>query len=200
MEDVRSAVMFAVSIGVLGTIVVAQGTPVPQPFPGSGSTSRPAQPPSAPAPQTPAPQTQAPQPVAQPPVTPPPTASTPRASSPQPQGAIANVPLYPTAEYLETIDAGAGQHYVLYGTNLPFIELLAFYRTTLKTGGRELVKTPATYQFDLGRFQDDRMAYPPSVVIKDYTWNNSPGYLFVAGTTEKRYKTIIQIVAPGPVP
>ena len=49
-------------------------------------------------------------------------------------------------------------------------------------------------QFDLGRFDDDTMAFPPSVVVKDYTWNNSPGYLHVAGTTEKRYQTIIQIV------
>jgi hypothetical protein len=114
--------------------------------------------------------------------------------------ALANVPLYPTAEYLETVDAGAGQQYVIYGTNVSFAELLAYYRTTLKTGGRELFKTPATHQFDLGRFQDDRMAYPPSIVLKDYTWNNSPGYLFVSGTTEKRYRTIIQIVAPGPTP
>jgi hypothetical protein len=40
------------------------------------------------------------------------------------------------------------------------------------------------------------MAYPPSVVIKDYTSSNSPGYLHVSGTVEKRFKTIIQIVAP----
>ena len=53
-------------------------------------------------------------------------------------------------------------------------------------------------QFDLGRFRDDTMAYPPSVVVKDYTWGldgqRSDGYLFVNGTTEKRYRTIIQIV------
>jgi hypothetical protein len=38
------------------------------------------------------------------------------------------------------------------------------------------------------------MAYPPSVVVKDYTWNGGTGYLAVSGTTEKRYRTIIQIV------
>ena len=38
------------------------------------------------------------------------------------------------------------------------------------------------------------MAYPPSVVVKDYTWNASEGYLHVSGTTSTRYKTIIQIV------
>ena len=39
------------------------------------------------------------------------------------------------------------------------------------------MKLPAMQQFDLGRFDEDAMAYPPSVVVKDYTWNNSPGYL-----------------------
>ena len=33
---------------------------------------------------------------------------------------------------------------------------------------------------DLGRFQEDTMAYPPSVVVKDYTWNGQAGYLHVA--------------------
>ena len=50
------------------------------------------------------------------------------------------------------------------------------------------------HQFDLGRFQEQTMAYPPSVVVKDYTWNGSEGYLHVSGTTSTRYKTIIQIV------
>jgi hypothetical protein len=53
---------------------------------------------------------------------------------------------------------------------------------------------PPMQQFDLGRFQEESMAYPPSVVVKDYTWNGSEGYLFVVGVQEKRYKTIIQIV------
>lgn len=194
MRDVRRVAMFAASTVVVSMSVFAQGTPVPQPFPGSGSTTRP--PVTAPAPAAPPPTAT---PATQPPAAPQ-TAVAPIRPSPQPQGAISGVPLYPTAEYLETIDAGAGQQYVIYGTNLSFAELVAYYRTTLKTGGRELYKTPATHQFDLGRFQDDRMVYPPSVVIKDYTWNNSPGYLFVSGTTEKRYRTIIQIVAPGPTP
>jgi hypothetical protein len=106
------------------------------------------------------------------------------------------VPVYPSAEYLETFDAGSGQKYVLFGTNLAFADTLAYYRTVLKNGGREIYRTPATHQFDLGRFEENRMAYPPSVVIKDYTSNNSPGYLHVSGTVEKRFKTIIQIVPP----
>jgi hypothetical protein len=40
------------------------------------------------------------------------------------------------------------------------------------------------------------MAFPPSVVVKDYTWNGGQGFLAVSGTTERRYRTIIQIVPP----
>jgi len=189
MRDVEKVAMFVAAVAVAGTAVFAQGAPVPQPFPGSGSSTRPPAtapaPPAAPPPATTSRPSAAPQ-------------EEPTRSPAQPQGAIPGVPVYPTAEYLETIDAGSGQQYVIYGANLPFADLLAYYRATLRTGGRELYKTPATHQFDLGRFQNDRMVYPPSIVIKDYTWNNSPGYLFVSGTTEKRYQTIIQIVAPGP--
>jgi hypothetical protein len=106
------------------------------------------------------------------------------------------VPIYPTADYLDTVPAGSGQNYYLFGTNASFAEIVAYYRTTLKNGGREIYRTPGTYQFDLGRFNDDRMVYPPSVVIKDYSGDT--GYLFVSGTSEKRYPTIIQIVPAGP--
>lgn len=166
-----------------GLAVGAQTVPVPtpRPFPGSGGAS--STPTATPKPADPAPQVQ-------PAVAAPPSAPAPAAA--------AGVPVYPTAEYLDTFDAGSGQQYVLYGTNVGFAEIVSYYRTVLKTGGRELFKTPATHQFDLGRFQEDRMAYPPSVVVKDYTWNNSPGYPVVSGATEKRFKTIIQIVAPGP--
>jgi hypothetical protein len=106
--------------------------------------------------------------------------------------------VYPTADFLEESDAGRGQKYVLYGTDAPFETIVTYYRQTLKTGGRELYRTPAMQQFDLGRFQDDRMAYPPSVVVKDYSTGDPAGYLFVDGVTERRYRTIIQIVPPPP--
>jgi hypothetical protein len=106
-------------------------------------------------------------------------------------------PVYPTAEYLEDVDAGGGQRYYLYGTDAAFAEIVSYYRTVLKNGGREIYRIPAVHQFDLGRFDDNRMVYPPSVVIKDYAGGTTPGYLHVAGTTEKRFRTIIQIVPPG---
>jgi hypothetical protein len=40
------------------------------------------------------------------------------------------------------------------------------------------------------------MTFQPSVVVKDYTWNNQDGYLYVNGTKQEHFKTIIQIVPP----
>lgn len=124
----------------------------------------------------------------------------PSAVPPQAANAVdpqtAGVPIYPGAEFLESYDAGQGQRFYLYGTNTPYADIVQYYKMTLKSSGRELFKAPAMQQFDLGRFQDDAMAYPPSVVVKDYTWMDAPGYLHVSGTTETRYKTIIQIVPP----
>ena len=111
---------------------------------------------------------------------------------------LGDIPVYPTAEYLDSFDAGQGQTYHLYGTTQPYESIVAYYRTVLDTGGREIYSAPAMRQFDLGRYDEDRMAYPPSVVVKDYAWNGSSGYLHVAGTTEVRYRTIIQVVPPDP--
>ena len=104
------------------------------------------------------------------------------------------MPIYPASQFLEVIDAGKGQQFHLYGTDAAFSEIVSYYKTTLKNGGRVLFQAPMMHQFDLGRYQEETMAYPPSVVIKDYTWNGSEGYLHVSGGTSKRYKTIIQIV------
>lgn len=123
-------------------------------------------------------------------------ASTPEAPPPQaPLDAALGAPMYPAAVFLETIDAGkGGQQYHLYGTDAPYADIVNYFKTTLKQGGRTIFQAPAMHQFELGRFQDDTMAYPPSIVVKDYTWNGSEGYLHAAGTTQKRYRTIIQVV------
>jgi hypothetical protein len=108
------------------------------------------------------------------------------------------VPIYPTAEYLATYDAGMGQRYVLFGSDDSFETIVAYYKQGLKNGGRTIYEAPAVQQWDLGRFQDERMAYPPSVVVKDYSTRTPAGYLFVKGTREKRYRTVIQVVPPPP--
>ena len=126
-----------------------------------------------------------------------PGAASPQAASPTPTptpSAADALPIYPASQFLEVLDAGKGQQFHLYGTDAPFAEIVAYYKTTLKNSGRVLFQGPLMHQFDLGRFQEQSMAYPPSVVVKDYTWNGSEGYLHVSGTTSTRYKTIIQIV------
>ena len=110
---------------------------------------------------------------------------------------VGNAPVYPAAERLDEFDAGRGQRFVIFGTNLPYEDIVNYYKATLSNNGREIFREPAMQQFELGRFDDDSMAYPPSVVVKDYSWGGSAGYLHIDGTTEKRYRTIIQIVV-GP--
>ena len=52
--------------------------------------------------------------------------------------------------------------------------------------------------FDVGRFREESMAFPPSVTIKDYVWGGTGGYLNPArGAQPQRFPTIIQIV-PAP--
>jgi hypothetical protein len=154
--------------------------PAPKPFPqpGQPTTSNPASKPPAPAP------TQTPAQVAAP------------AIPGVPTEASLGVPPYPTSEFLGSYDAGRGQRLYLFGSNMGFIDVVAFYKNTMKTGGREVFRAPATQQFDFPgvKWVEETMALVPGVVVKDYTWNGSDGYLFVAGTTEKRFKTIIQIV------
>ena len=147
--------------------------PVPKPFPGSTTPATPpAKPNEAPAPP-------------------------PAPAAPSPQ-VLAGAPLYPAADFLDTYDAGRGQKYFIYGTNAPYLDIINYYRQQLGGGGRELFRAPPMQQFDLGRFDEQTMAYPPSVVVKDYAWNGAAGYLFISGTTEKRYRTIIQIVPALP--
>jgi hypothetical protein len=165
----------------LASSLTAQQPPAPQPFPRSGGGGPP---PAAPAPpsQVPAP------PVA-------------AAAAPgQPTDAALGLPglVSPTAEFLKSFEIGRGQRCYLFGTNAPFAEMLAYYRQVLKDGGRELTRAPAMQQFDLGRFQEQTMAYPPSVVVKDYAFGTTEGYLQVDGTRQRRFKTVIQIVPmPG---
>lgn len=128
-----------------------------------------------------------------------PAAGAPNPAGPQTQPAPVDATLgtvmYPAAVFLETIDAGkGGQQYHLYGTDAPYVDIVNYFKATLKQGGRTLFQTPAMHQFELGRFREETMAYPPSVVVKDYLWNGSEGYLHVSGTTQRRYRTIIQVV------
>jgi hypothetical protein len=120
------------------------------------------------------------------------------ATTSEPSEATLGVPIYPGAQFLVSYDAGRGQRYYLFGTNTPFADMVAYYRTLLKQRGELVFEAPATHMFEIGRFREETMAFPPSVTIKDYTWGGSQGYLNPKrGAKPARFATIIQIV---PVP
>ena len=87
---------------------------------------------------------------------------------------LGGVPVYPSAVYLGSYDAGRGQRFHLYGVTLPYLEAVNFYRTALKVKGDELFESPPTHQFDLGRYRESDVSFPPSVTVKDYTWAAPP--------------------------
>jgi len=153
----------------------------PQPFPKVA-------PPNAPPPNAPPPATQSP---ARPTVQPPGAVD----SKAVPTEATLGVQIYPGAEYLTSFNAGQGQRYYLFGTNAGFVEIVNYYRTALKQKGELVYESPGVHQFDIGRFREESMAFPPSVTVKDYTWGGSAGYLNPKrGAQPARFKTIIQIV------
>ena len=152
----------------------------PQPFPKVGPPSQPQ--PSSPAPQAPV------QPAVQ---------QAPADPNAPPSEAALGAPVYPGAEYLTSYDAGQGQRYYLYGTNAGFVEIVNYYKTVLKQRGELVYEAPGVHQYDIGRFSEETMAFPPSVTVKDYTWGGSAGYLNPKrGKQPARFKTIIQIVPP----
>lgn len=212
MRSWRSVLIAGVALtGMLGTTLPASGQtqsgqiPVPRPFP---QPSQPSQPPSTTAPPgKPAgpPASGTPATAIRPDQLPPPAPPSldPAGPSVRPTDQQLGVTVYPAAEFIDSYDAGRGQRIYLFGTNATFADIVAYYRNTLRDGGHELFKTPTAMQeFDLGKFRDDTMSLPPSLVVKDYSVTpdgvRSDGYLAVDGTREKHFKTVIQIV-PAPV-
>ncbi len=189
-----------VAFAVLGVVLAAparaqQTQPVPQPFPRPGTSApRPSEPapaqPARPAPAQPAP--------VQPPSTAKPIPLPSATTEPAPDQAMLGAPVYPGAQFLGSFDAGKGQRYYLFGTNTSYAEIVAYYRAYLKQGGDEVFDDPPIYIFEMGRYREEAMVYPPGVTVKDYAFNGAPGYLFVKpGAASQRFKTIIQVV---PVP
>lgn len=107
--------------------------------------------------------------------------------------------LYPGAQFLGSFDAGRGQRFYLFGTTGSFTDIVAFYRTVLKQKGDLVFDAPATHQFDVGRFREDTMAFPPGVTIKDFQSQISEGYPNPKlGAQPARFPTVIQIVPVVP--
>ena len=105
------------------------------------------------------------------------------------------VPIYPNAQFIASYDAGRGQRYYLFGSDAAFPVLVKYYQSVLKSKGNLVFDAPAVHMFEVGRFREEAMAFPPGVTIKDYTWNGSAGYMNPRpGATPERFSTIIQIV------
>lgn len=162
---------------------------VPQPFPkpstpnGGGSTS---------SPQSTRPTTPPPPSTSSPATTPAPAASA-AAVQDAPSEGVLGAPIFKGAQFLASYDAGQGQRYYLFGTSSSFAEVVAYYRTALRQRGDLVFEEPATHMFEIGRFREESMAFPPGVTVKDYTWGNLKGYPNPKGQPE-RFPTVIQMV------
>jgi len=168
-------------VSLLLVAALAQQPPAPQPFPRTGSQqpARPAPPPSQPS--TPAP--------------PPAAAKAPTAEESGPGESQLGVQIYPGAQFLASYDAGRGQRYYLFGTTASFLDVVTFYRNVLKQRGELIFDAPATHQFDIGRFREETMAFPPSVTVKEFQSQVSQGYPNPRPNAEPaRFPTVIQIV------
>ena len=105
-------------------------------------------------------------------------------------------PIYPAAQFITSYDAGRQQRYYLFGTAVGFEAMVRYYANLLRERGNRVFDEPPTHIFEVGRFREREMAFPPSVTVKDYAWNGSEGYLNPAGGD--RFRTIIQIVPSPP--
>lgn len=173
----RDAILMTAMLA-LASSVLAQ---TPQPFPRAGTQ------PAAPARQAPPPA---------PPVSP---AQAVPADPNSPTEIALGFPIYPTAQFIASYDAGRGQRYYVFGATSPFTELVAYYRTQLKEKGNQVFDQPLTHMFEVGRFREESMAFPPGVTIKDWTGGGSQGYPNPKpGAQPARFPTIIMIVPAPP--
>jgi hypothetical protein len=105
------------------------------------------------------------------------------------------VPIYPGAQFIASYDAGRGQRYYIFGSAAPFVDLVTYYRNALKQKGELVYDIPATHEFDVGKYREETMAFPPGVTIKDFQSDVSEGYPNPKpGGQPPRFKSIIQIV------
>jgi len=183
-------------LAALLMIGVSASGQTPQPFPRPTTPAPPgtSAPAPAPAPIPEAPAREAPVPEAPPEARPAP----PPADSDAPTEATLGFPIYPTARFIASYDAGRAQRYYIFGTTAPFDDLVVYYRNLLSERGNQVFDEPPTHMFEVGRFRDETMAFPPGVTIKDWTWGGSSGYPNPApGAEPARFPSIIMIV---PVP
>ena len=171
----------------------------PQPPPAAPNAKAPAKPGTT----TPPPVSK--QPAAQPRTPPPAAAPAARVASAveeaPPLSCQVGAPILAGARYLTAYDAGMGQSYCLYGSTQAFADVVSYYRTVLKDRGELVFDAPATHMFEVGRFRESDVAFPPGVTVKDYTFGGSPGYTNpTPGGAPAFFPTVIQIVPPPTAP
>ncbi len=164
----------------------------PQPFPRPPSSGQGGTPP---APQQPPPQ----QPAPQQPAKPAPATARDAADPAAPTEAMLGFVIYPSAQFIASYDGGRGQRFYLFGTTARFDEVVEFYRPVLKERGNLVFEEPPTHMFEVGRFRDETMAFPPGVTVKDYTWGGSKGYPNPRRPPNpERFPTVVMIVPAPP--
>jgi len=165
-----------VCVAACASIAAGVAGQAPQPFPRSNRVT----------------QSAGPAPEAQPPA---------KAEPDGPSEADLGMPIYPAARFLTSYTAGRGQRYYLFGVMAPFEDMVNYYKAMLKSRGNRVFEQPATHIFEVGRFREATMAFPPGVTIKDYSGDNSGGYLNPRrGAPPERFRTIIQIVPEPAAP
>jgi hypothetical protein len=170
--------LIALLVGLGAAGPASQPTPQPFPKPGAVQPARPA----APAAATPSNPEQA-------------QGAPAAAPDAPPSEATLGVPILPGSQYIASYDAGRGQRYYLFGSATPFADVVAYYRTMLKQRGTLLFDVPGTHQFEVGRFREETMAFPPGVTVKDYVSEVSAGYPNPKPATQPaHFSTIVQIV------
>jgi hypothetical protein len=173
-------------LAIVWTVLsVSAATQTPQPFPRGGATQ------TAPAPA-------APRPAA--PAAPAPSAPATGTVDPAtPSEATLGFPVYPGAQFIASYDAGRAQRYYIFGTTASFVDLVTYYRTQLKDKGDLVFQDPPTHMFEIGKFNNETMAFPPGVTIKDWTWGGSKGYPNPkTGAQPARFPSLIMIVPAPP--
>ena len=166
-------------LSIVGSSALAQ---TPQPFP------RPGQQPAPAAPTRPA----APSPAAVPP-------APPAADPATPTEATLGFPIFTGAQFIASYEAGRGQRFYIFGAAASFNDVVTFYRVQLKDKGNQLFQDPPTYTFEIGKFNDNTMAFPPGVTVKDFMAAGAQGYPNPKlGAQPARFATVIQIVPAPP--
>ena len=181
----RDAIVMTAMLGLASSTLAQTPQPFPRPGTQPAAPVRPAAPPARPAAPAPPP--------------------APAQAAPADPGAPTEIalgfPIYPTAQFIASYDAGRGQRYYIFGATAAFAELVAYYRTQLKEKGNQVFDQPPTHMFEVGRFREETMAFPPGVTIKDWTWGGSQGYPNPKPAAQPaRFPTIIMIVPAPPVP